>query len=162
VSEDGRTILFLSSEALDPEHSDGGINVYVWRHGVQTAITATNSVLPVGDNAVLSLSGESIAFTSSSRLLPQDGDAVRDVYVARADGGSPIVPPPALCAGEACQGAPGTPPATPGTATESFQGAGNVVPKHAKKQKKKKKSKHRKRHRTNSKHAANGTQGGRK
>ena len=68
-----------------------------------------------------------------------------DVYDARINGGFPAQPSPTLaCEGEACQG-PLAPPNDPTPGSSSFEGAGNVVEKAAKKKAKKRKRKRAKR-----------------
>ncbi len=119
VSEDGRTIVFSSEENLSSGDPDNGENPYIWRDGSLTA-------LPVHDgDPRVSMSGEEVAFTSTEKLLPQDGDVVSDVYVARAGGGFPIVIPPPPCDGEACQAGRGGQPADQGAASAGAT-SGNV------------------------------------
>jgi hypothetical protein len=69
--------------------------------------------------------GSDVFFTTSSSLLPQ-GPGLVDVYDAREGGGYPPPPkPPAICEGDACQGAISA-PNDPTPASSSFEGAGNL------------------------------------
>jgi hypothetical protein len=139
VSEDGKTIVFYTEEALDPNDTDGQPTSYVWHAGSVTAIQQSlapdESALGNPLRPTVSMSGEEVAFVANARLLPEDGDNARDVYVLRADGGYPPVTPPAPCGGEACQGNPAPQPGDRGAASESFVGPGNtpVPPSRCKK-----------------------------
>lgn len=155
VSNDGATIVFRTEEALDPADADAKPSIYIWHEGALTAIP-----LPAREASV-SLSGEEVSFATDSRLVPQDGDGVRDIYVARVDGGFPNPVAPVPCAGEACQGPPGAPPAVGGTASSSFAGAGNVAAQ-PKKQGKKKKKKSKKKNRGGKAKKASHKRGGQK
>src|SRR5206468_3327970 len=66
--------------------------------------------------------GRDVFFVTSDPLLPEDEDALVDLYDARAGGGfAPAAPPAAPCSGDACQGPPSLPrPAgTPASATSA-------------------------------------------
>ena len=78
-----------------------------------------------GSMPAISLAGDQVAFASYARLLPQDGDNARDVYVARVDGGSLTPTPPTPCEGEACQGAAVSPPAPPASPASAALKVGN-------------------------------------
>jgi hypothetical protein len=100
-------------------------------------------------------SGNDVFFFTRQSLVGQDKDELQDVYDARVGGGlAPQNPQPVVpCESpEACHGPAQTPPAQ-STATPTFVGPGNQVPKH-KKQKAKKKhkaKKHKKSHKANAK-----------
>jgi hypothetical protein len=106
VGEDGETIGFTTAERLDPADEDGLPSPYVWREGQLGGAPAESDEPPA-----VSPPGNELAFSTETPLLPQDRDTVRDVYVARTDGGFP--PPkedevdctPPLCQG----GAPALP-----------------------------------------------------
>lgn len=155
ISEDGKTIVFSTKEALDPADTDGRETAYVWRDGVV-------SVIPSATGPTVSMSGEEISFTSAEQLLPQDRDGTTDIYVARNGGGFPIVAPPPPCEGEACQAPFGARPAGQGARTDSFVGPGNPkgsTPSGRAKHPGRKQGKHKK----NRKHKRAGhKQGGRK
>jgi hypothetical protein len=73
-----------------------------------------------------SASGDDVFLATFAQLSALDTDTNVDIYDARVGGVEAVVePPPAPCAGEACQGSetsPGRPPMTSAT----FNGAGNV------------------------------------
>jgi DNA-binding beta-propeller fold protein YncE len=79
-----------------------------------------------------STSGADVFFTTSDALVPQDTDTGLDWYDARVCTASdPCVTAPApatACQGDACQGAPGTPPPAPTAASVTFVGPGNLSP----------------------------------
>jgi hypothetical protein len=101
-------------------------------------------------------SGNDVFFFTRQSLVGQDKDELQDVYDARVGGGlAPQNPQPVVpCESpEACHGPAQTPPAQ-STATPTFVGPGNQVPKH-KKQKAKKKHKAKK-HKGEGKHKKHG------
>jgi hypothetical protein len=122
VSEDGETIAFNTAEQLDPADPSGGVTPHIWHEGEVSA-------LPFSDGSVVetmvSMSGEEVAFVSPKSLLPEDGDGATDVYVARADGGFPPLPPPVPCVGEACQEPFVAAPSVQGTSSQATT-LGNV------------------------------------
>ncbi len=119
VSEDGKTIVFRTEEALDPGDAGETTGAYVWREG-------SLAVLPPGAaGPTVSMSGREVAFTDALKLLPEDGDGSKDVYLVRAGGGFPPPVPPTACKGEACQGPPTARPGEQGVAS-SVSTAGNV------------------------------------
>jgi hypothetical protein len=135
VSEDGAEIGFDTAEGLVPGDVDGAKNGYLWREGELFRLPgvpfrrseATASQL----GPFLSHDGSTMAFTTQTPLLPQDGDTAGDVYVARVDGGFPN-PQPHICE-------PGNPsnecqksqqvPAAPQAASEAA-GPGNPLRRH--------------------------------
>jgi hypothetical protein len=123
VSDDGRTIVFSTSEPLDPNDTDGQNTVYVWHDG---SVTALKSSLPASGPPTVSVTGNEVAFVSAAKLLPEDGDAATDVYVARVNGGYPPPVPSVFCQGEACQGDPTAQPGKSSAASEASSG-GNVT-----------------------------------
>lgn len=151
VSEDGDSVGFMTAEALVPVDADGDESPYMWRQvGVGSELTLLPGNALIGFSGpeefapTLSADGNEVAFVSSRALLPADGDATADVYVARAEGGFPNPPPSPVCIGEACQGPPSPAPTLQGAASGTYAGKGNVKPakKHKpKKQKKKHKAK---------------------
>jgi hypothetical protein len=134
VSEDGETILFTTAEGLLPGDVNGLEDVYMWRHGHLYELpggTRFNSVLRANTPS-MSADGSEIAYHTSKRLLPSDGDSAQDVYVARVNGGFPT-PTETECDGEACQGPPAAAPGQTGATTGAFAGAGNVRPESGRK-----------------------------
>ena len=168
VSEDGRTIAFVTAEALSPLDTNGVENPYIYSDGELAP-------LPIGKVPNVDLSGRSVLFQTGQRLLAQDGDTAQDIYVARALGGYPVPHPSIPCQGERCQ-EPFQPQAgESGAATEAAGGAGNVVEKPSKRPcgkgkarrrgkcvKKQRQKRHGTRHKQRAKSGANHEQGGRK
>lgn len=148
VSEDGSRIVFSTTESLDPSDVDGNeISPYLWSadEGSSLSLLPGTGVpgINAGSQPTLSADGSEVAFLSTRRLLPMDGDTSADVYVARANGGYPNPPVPPICLGEACQGPPAPGPGQQSPATSTFVGSGNVQndSKPAKKKPHKKKNK---------------------
>jgi len=99
MSADGSTVVFDSAEALSVSDTNGMSDVYSWRDGQVSAITFG------GGGAVgITASGRDIIFGSDARILPADGDILGDIYTARVGGGFAAPRPPAVCAGDGCQG----------------------------------------------------------
>jgi hypothetical protein len=139
VSEDGNTVGFSTAEPLAPGDEDGAVNPYLWKEGELIRLPSKAEVREPGEakallpgfNPTLSPSGDEVGFSSSYRLLPQDGDTASDVYVARVGGGFPNPAPASTCnplSEGACQGPPSGPPTTLAPASESFAGPGNPKP----------------------------------
>ena len=145
ASEDGATAVFRSAQALVPGAASGTGQGYMWRNGSLFLLPGSQGLAErqERDGPVLSHDGSTVAFRSSFRLLPQDGDSASDIYVARVDGGFEAQLEPAPCEGQACQGSPSSPPAGLVPGSSSYMGSGNVV--QAPPAKKKGKHKHRKR-----------------
>lgn len=134
VSEDGKTILIRTDQALVPSDINGTRNDYLWQEGKLTMLPGTDgpaSVLSaLGVYApVLSHDGKLVAFNAFSKLLPSDVDTNSDVYVARPGGGFPFPPDKPPCVGEDCPEPPQQRPAGLSPASESAQSKGNVVSK---------------------------------
>jgi hypothetical protein len=119
ISEDGQAIVFTTKEALAPRDGNGANDLYLWRPGHVSLIStgaAGNQVSEEGDFQI-SPAGQDIYFVTGEALTPSDGDAVRDVYDARVDGGFSFAEQE-TCHGEGCQ-PPGTgSPSSPSPATE--------------------------------------------
>jgi hypothetical protein len=128
ASEDGGTAAFVTAEPLVPDDTDGHPNPYLWKEGRLTRLPGTVAVR--SHRPTVSPSGEEVGFTTTSPLLPQDGDTARDAYVARVDGGFPNLIPPVPCdpmVEGACQGPPTGPGKAAALATSSFAGLGNRI-----------------------------------
>ncbi|HYI79851.1 MAG TPA: hypothetical protein VEW67_03230 [Thermoleophilaceae bacterium] len=134
VSEDGETIVFQTDEGLVAGDDDGLFNDYLWREGELYRLPGTSrDQLSLGTTGksllapALSHDGSSVAFEAITQLLPQDGDVVSDVYVARVGGGfaQPDTPAPCAVLADGCQG--GGPGAIPADAeTSSAAGSENA------------------------------------
>jgi WD40-like Beta Propeller Repeat len=130
VSEDGKTILIRTNQALVPSDVNGTRNDYLWREGKPTMLPGTDgpasALNALGVYApVLSHDGSLVAFNAYSKLLPSDIDSNIDVYVARPGGGFPFPEPEPDCEGEACQGTAQQGPAEQGAASEGARSPGN-------------------------------------
>jgi hypothetical protein len=144
LSSDGDRLFFESYDDLLPRDSNGKKDVYEWQRaaGEEACAKAGADLYVPSAGGCLSLissgqsaedtelidaseGGRDVFFTTGSSLLPQDPGLV-DVYDARVNGGYPPPPkPPAICEGEACQGAAFA-PNDPTPASAAFKGAGNV------------------------------------
>lgn len=159
ISDDGSRVYFNGYEALVPRDTNGKADVYQWEAPGSGDCTESSPLYSPPNGGCLSLisSGESpsdsefidadpdgsdVFFATASSLIPQDPGLI-DIYDAREGGGYPPPPSPRpACEGEACQG-PLAPPNDPTPGSSTFEGAGNVVAKPAKKVgHKKKKTKH--------------------
>ncbi len=130
VSEDGRTILIRTFQALVPADVNGTRNDYLWQEGRLTMLPGTDPpaslLAATGDNPpVLSHDGSMVAFSAYPKLLPSDIDTNSDVYVARPGGGFPF-PQRETCEAEGCQGIPQQRPADQSAASETTTSKGNV------------------------------------
>ncbi len=171
LTDDGSRVFFNAFDALVPGDTNGALDVYQWElPGTGDCTTANPSFSQQNGGCVSLISsgqsptvsefidatpdGKDVFFTTGSSLLPQDPGLV-DMYDARVEGGFPQPPaPPAICEGEACQGAP-TPPNDPTPASAAYNGPGNL--NEAAKKKKSKKHKHKKK---NKKHKKSKKKGG--
>jgi DNA-binding beta-propeller fold protein YncE len=131
ASEDGETSVFLTPEALVPGDVNGADDFYLWRHGALTRLPGkpyAGETALFGGGPFLSHDGSEIAYGTPTQLLPQDGDAAADIYVARVGGGFPNPPAAPTCEpGSGCQQTQARPAAP--KATSEAPGAGNPKPK---------------------------------
>jgi hypothetical protein len=126
VSTDG-DVVFDSTEALVSEDTNGRIDVYEWSDG---QVRLISSGTDDGDSAFLdaSESGKDVFFTTRAKLVGTDDDNLVDLYDARVGGGFPQPIPKPVCEGDACQGAPSTPPDLSQPATETGRPQGQAKP----------------------------------
>ncbi len=157
LEDDGSRLFFNSFDALVARDTNGRQDVYQWEapgSGDCTEASPSFSFLnggcvnlissgQSGENSEFidaSASGDDVFFRTSASLDPYRDNGLIDIYDARVNGGYPAPPTPApACEGEACQG-PFSPPNDPTPASSSFEGAGNVVEKAARKKAKKRKA----------------------
>lgn len=130
MSDDGRFVFFSTPAPLVPQDTNNRIDVYRWQASdnsvklISTGIGTERSIFvgadPVGD----------VFFTTQDALVPGDGDAASDLYVAKIGGGFlvPTVPPP--CLGDQCQGPVPPAPLSPQVGSSLFAGPGNPQAKH--------------------------------
>lgn len=129
ASEDGQTATFATAAPLVPGDEDAAVNPYLWKKGQLARLPGRiNGETSYYKRPTVSAGGEEVGFNTTDPLLPQDGDATRDVYVVRVEGGFPNPAIPSSCdplSEGACQGAPSKPATVPGAATAFFSGPGN-------------------------------------
>jgi hypothetical protein len=141
LSSDGGRLFFDSADALVPQDTNDTEDVYEWEvPGEGTCTTASAFYSSVDGGCVYLISsgtgseavefvdasenGDSVFFLTRQQLVASDTDQLRDLYVARVDGGSAAVAPPA-CSGTGCQGVPAPAPVFATPASVTFEGAGN-------------------------------------
>jgi hypothetical protein len=98
MTVDGSTVIFDSAEALSVVDTDGVTDVYRWRDGQVSLISAGG-----GRSVGITPSGRDIFFETEVPVLAADSDPNNDIYDARIGGGFPAaqtVP----CSGDGCQG----------------------------------------------------------
>lgn len=135
ASEDGETVSFLTDESMLPGETGSAVRAYLWRDGQLVRLPGNaRRFEPNLGSAVPTLShdGSTVAYSTSTSLLPADGDTVADVYVARVDGGyaSPSVEEDACqpdegLPGRLCRGDGGRTPVSSGAGSE-VAGTGNA------------------------------------
>lgn len=127
VTGDFGTVYFTTTDSLVGADTDGGYaDVYEWSRGGGARLLS-----PAGDapyNALYMDStpdGASIFFVTAEPILPQDVNATRDLYVARAGGGSRLPVPLPPCSGDSCQGPLPSPPVAEQPGSAWFTGPGD-------------------------------------
>ncbi len=119
VSADGSTVIFDTAEALSLSDVNGVDDVYSWRDGQVSLISAG------GGNAVgVTPSGRDLFFRTAAQVLGADGDANADLYDARLGGG--FAPTKVKDPCFECQGSPTPPPALLGPGSLNSSDSGNV------------------------------------
>jgi hypothetical protein len=125
VSEDGKAVVFATGASLLSGDNNGSLDDYLWRDGQLQRLPGSDLL----DAPTISSDGSAVAFRSADPLLPQDGDTVADLYVARSEGGFPIPIVAPDCAGEACQEPFHSQPTSSAVASEAPLSPGNVTEK---------------------------------
>ncbi len=128
VSNEGE-VVFQTDDRLDSRDSNNEGDVYIYRTDGRRDLISGGSGSWPSLLVSASVGLDTIQFVTSDSLVGVDGDGDNDVYVAKVGGGfasDQQEPPPASCAGDACQGA--APPPAPGVlpTTTWFRGLGNV------------------------------------
>lgn len=168
LTNDGAQVHFWSPNALAVGAVEGLANLYVWRNGQISLLSAGMSGVPPaeGDRGQLTFAGSSadgdeLYFSTPRALLPQDYDQRQDLYVAKMGGGfepptPPLPPCDPLIEGACGAGGEGAPPPGVAPVTPSFIGPGNETPNEPskKKQKKKKKKQKKKKQKSGKKNKA--------
>ena len=122
ISDDGRTIAFVSRDALLPTAVAGVMNLYEWGDG---RLTLLYSGLSDTDPKLLGVSpsGDDVYFDAYGFVTSESRQSTDSIYDARRGGGFPAPPSGAApCVASACQGAPSAPPALPAAATVRLTG----------------------------------------
>jgi hypothetical protein len=150
LSDSGR-LFFNSHEALVPQDDNGTWDVYEYEPpGVGGCTTSSATfgersggcvgLISSGSSAVESAfveaseDGSDVFFLTEAQLAPQDLDTAFDIYDAHectelAPCPATVTAPPPCDTGDACKPAPTPQPAIYGApSSETFSGAGNVVP----------------------------------
>jgi hypothetical protein len=125
VSADGSTVIFDTAEALSISDTNGVDDVYSWRDGQVSLISAG------GGSAVgVTPSGRDLFFRTAAPVLGADSDANADLYDARLGGGFAPAQTPPPCSGDQCQSERSRPPglAGPPPAVGSGGGVVEVLP----------------------------------
>ncbi len=128
VSADGARVFFETRQALVPQDVNGLVDVYEWENGtiylVSSGVGLKSSFL-----SGISETGGDVFFMTSDGIAAGDRDGAYDVYDARVPRPGDVPPPEELpCDGAVCQGAPSVPQLLGQPASETFNGAGNLVP----------------------------------
>jgi hypothetical protein len=125
ISDDGRRVLFESSDAVVPQASSGLQQVFEYQEGTVSPLSSLTGTSPATILAA-SPTGDDVFFLTFDSLVasPTAGDEA--VYDARVDGGFPVISR-RECSGDACHAPPISPPAIGAPATSSFSGAGNLA-----------------------------------
>jgi hypothetical protein len=110
LTEDGQSVVFTTSERLQPSDVNGAKDVYLWhcaaspcKEGGTVSLISGGQAHTAGDEPTISASGRDIFFRTEAQLVAQDTDPLADVYDARIGGGFAAGSSPPSCAGEACQ-----------------------------------------------------------
>jgi hypothetical protein len=138
LSDSGR-VFFNSLDALIPQDVNGQWDVYEYDPagiGSCQRVGGCVSLVSSGmspDPSVFrdaSVTGEDVFFTTSERLVTQDGDQSIDLYDARIGGGldSQNEAPAPGCTGEACKAPASGQPAEQAPGSSGFSGPGNPAP----------------------------------
>jgi Tol biopolymer transport system component len=124
----GERVFFNTTAGLVPEDTNGRWDVYVHdiATGEKTLLSdgSRNGDAYLGD---MTPDGSSVFIVTDQGLVRGDDDGLRDLYVARVNGG---YPEPASdrgsCTGDACQDATAAPPPVATAGSVVFAGAGNL------------------------------------
>jgi hypothetical protein len=132
LTKDGDSVVFETTEAIDPLDVNNGNDIYEWRNGRIKMVTDGVSLYPNGAG-VLVLSGidgagQNILFTAGLGLTGYERDNSPQLYAAHIGGGFPRpATPPAPCVEDACQGPLAAPPELPAAGGDNFDGPRNPV-----------------------------------
>jgi hypothetical protein len=128
VSQGGNEIAFQTREALASQDRNGRIDAYLWQNGVVSLISSgkdSDDVYLAG----MTQDGREVFFASSDRLVSQDTDSLRDLYVARVNGGFALPAVAIPCRDDVCQGEQSGRPALREAGSLSLLGPGDALPR---------------------------------
>jgi hypothetical protein len=103
ISEDGSRVFFETSDALVLQDTNSKLDVYEYEDGHAYLLSGGTS--SEGSSFVdASANGSDAFFVTRQQLVPQDTDALVDLYDARENGGFPTLAAPLPpCGGESCK-----------------------------------------------------------
>ncbi len=128
ISNDGATVIFDTAEPLSPDDVNDQLDTYIWQAstGDLTMISSGRSAVPARA-AGMTPSADSLFVVTDYPLVASHTSGSVAGYAVRRGGGFPDAPaPPDPCAGDACQGALDSVPATTPVGSVEFAGTGNV------------------------------------
>jgi hypothetical protein len=126
--DDGRSLVFITAQALVEEDVNNSSDAYEWRDGraelVSDGRTGRFHFYAYGYSA----DGRDLIFSLNTSLTPDGRDIGTNLYDARVNGGFPSLyeSPRRPCAGDGCRKPQGPPPPDTAPSTPSFSGPGNV------------------------------------
>jgi hypothetical protein len=109
MSADGSTVIFDTAEALSPSDTNDVDDVYSWRDGQVSLISAGG-----GSALGMTPSGRDLFVLTAAQVLSADRDANTDIYDARLGGGFAPARTPPPCSGDECRGQRSQPPSLEG------------------------------------------------
>jgi hypothetical protein len=127
MSDDGRRVVFHTTDSLVPQDTNGKSDVYEF-----DARSGTVHLISSGKNDADSYfmdadaSGNNVFFATREPLVGWDTDQSYDLYDARVDGGVPQPVSPIPCVGDPCQGPLQGAPGVASSNSETVAGRGNV------------------------------------
>jgi hypothetical protein len=126
ISDDGRRVFFDSTDDIVHGDTNGRTDVYEWVDGSVSLVSDGRGAYDASFQDA-SASGDDVFFATGARLVPTDTDSHSELYDARLGGGFPVSVGGSStpCEGDACQGAPASPPGVPVAASVFFSGPGN-------------------------------------
>jgi hypothetical protein len=124
LSDDGSRLFFGTADALVPEDTNGGVDIYEWHDGRVGLITDGISDPGQGSHLLYDVSadGRDLIFSAFAALTPDAVDNSMHLYDARIGGGFAF-PASRSCEGRACQGEPLSEPSL-GDVGSAFFGEG--------------------------------------
>jgi hypothetical protein len=130
VSDNGQ-VFFETNEALLPRDTNGQSDTYEFDYN--SGLHLISPGVGSGPSVLLdaSVSGDDVFFLTPQSLVPQDSfQEARKIYDARLDGGFPETAlPPACTTADACRSAATPQPSIFGEpSSQTFSGAGDLVP----------------------------------